>query len=452
MNSNAIEVFKEKLFAAARQKGFSDWEVYYSGSSSFSVKVFEGEIREYKNALEAGLSFRGTWKGRMGYAFTERIDDDVIPFLIENAAGNAEIIEDADVEDLYAGNSVYPDVKTFEDELVRWPVADQIGTALALEVAAREKDKRVAAVDYCGIETEESERYIANSLGLNLRDRSNAAGAYVFPRVQGEDGQVKVNGKYWVGQDKNTLDPNALGREAAEKSLSYLGARSVTTGTYKVVLTGEAMGAILGTFSAVFSAEEVQKGFSLLRGKLGQRIAADVVTLRDDPLLPGLPGSGSFDSEGVASKNKAVIEGGILKTFLHNRKTARKDNVEPSGNGFKYSFKSTMGIRPANFYLAPSQKTPEDLLAEMGEGLLISDLAGLHSGADPVSGNFSVSAEGHLVSGGKRGHAVEQITIAGNFFTLLMDIRSLANDLEFHSPIASPSVLVRGLSVAGLDS
>jgi PmbA protein len=165
MTQSKIQQFKDKLFAAAKQKGFTDCEIYYVNGSSFSVKVFEGELREYKNAGDAGLSFRGTWKGNMGYAFTERIGDDTIPFLLDNAAENAEIIEDADVEDLYAGSASYPDVKLYDESLEKVTPEEKIALALTMEKAARDYDKRVAAVDYCGVETGDYERYIANSLG-----------------------------------------------------------------------------------------------------------------------------------------------------------------------------------------------------------------------------------------------------------------------------------------------
>jgi PmbA protein len=451
MTDRQIDAFKNKLFEAARNRGFTDYEIYYSGGASFSIKVFDGEIREYKNSLSAGLSFRGTYKGKMGYAFTERVDDEVIPFLIENAAQNAEIIEDPDVEDLYAGSPSYPEVKTWDESLGRFMPEEKISRALKMEKAALEYDRRVEAMDYCMLGTGEQKRYIANSLGLNVSADENSAYAYAWPRVRGDDGQVKTNGESWVGKEFNRFDPDALGKKAAEKALAILGAKSVPTGAYKIIFDGNAMEGLLSVFSKLFSAENVQKGFSLLKNKIGKTIAADAVSLRDDPLLDGLPGSASFDDEGVAAKNKAVIEKGVLKTYLHNRKTAKKDGVEPTGNGFKASFKTPVGIVPANFYIAPGDKSQNDLLTLMDRGLLICGLEGLHSGADSVSGNFSVSAEGFLIENGKALHPVEQITVAGNFLTLLKDITAVGNDLEFKGPISSPSVLVRELSVAGRE-
>jgi PmbA protein len=210
------------------------------------------------------------------------------------------------------------------------------------------------------------------------------------------------------------------------------------------------MSDLLDCFCSVFSAEQAQKGFSLLKGKLGTQVGSAALSIRDDPLLDQLPGTMAFDSEGVAAKNKVIIENGVFRSFLHNRKTAKKDGVEPTGNGSKRSFKSSVGIGPTNFYIVPSDKTQAALMTEMGEGLLIDSLEGLHSGANPVSGDFSVAAEGYEVCGGTRGRAVEQITLAGNFFTLLQDVAAVATDLEFKGKVCSPSVWVRELSVSGL--
>ncbi|MDR2029074.1 MAG: TldD/PmbA family protein, partial [Treponema sp.] len=415
----------------------------------FQVKVFEGEIREYKNSGDAGLSFRGTWKGKMGYAFTERIGGDTIPFLLDNAAENAGIIEDPDVEDLFAGSPSYPDVKLYGESLAKVTPEEKIALALKTEKAAMDYDGRVAAVDFCGVETGERERYIANSLGLRVSERSNSALVFSYPRVIGEGGQVKVHGDVWTGKEFGDFDPEEFGRKTVRKALSYLGAEPVPAGAYKTILDRDAMGDLLGTFVSVFSAEEAQKGFSLLRGRLGGQIAADTVSIRDDPLLDQLPGSAIFDGEGVAARNKVIVENGVFKTFLHNRKTAKKDGVEPTGNGFKASFKTAVDIAPSNLYIAAGDKSRDELIARMGDGLIITNLEGLHSGANTVSGDFSLSAEGFLVRGGKTVRAVEQITIAGNFFGLLKDISALASDLQFKGGVSSPSVLVRELSVAG---
>ena len=189
---------------------------------------------------------------------------------------------------------------------------------------------------------------------------------------------------------------------------------------------------------------------SLLSGKEGESIASPAVTLMDDPLLPGGYGSCPFDAEGSAARTKAVIDQGVLKTLLHSRKTARKQGVETTGNAARMSYASPITVAPTNYYFQPGEKDLATLMADMGDGLVITEVSGLHAGADPISGDFSLLSKGYTVEGGKRGHAVEQITVAGNFDRLLKSIRAVAPDLYFFgSSIGSPSVDVGTLVVSG---
>ena len=211
------------------------------------------------------------------------------------------------------------------------------------------------------------------------------------------------------------------------------------------------MVSFLGTFAEVFFAENAQKGFSLLNGRQGEKIAADCITLRDDALLDGGYASAPFDSEGTAGQNKAVIEKGVLKTLLYNRKTAAKDGVSSTGNGFKTGLTGAVKTDCTNFYLQKGEQSFEELFASLGDGLFITDVMGLHAGANAVSGDFSLSAEGFLVKNGKLDRPVEQITVSGNFYTLLKETEALGNDLHFGSSgNGSPSILVRNMDIAGM--
>ena len=209
---------------------------------------------------------------------------------------------------------------------------------------------------------------------------------------------------------------------------------------------------MLQTFEGVFSAESAQKGISQLKGREGERIAAECVTLMDDPFLSDSLASRPFDGEGVAAKAKAVVENGVLTTLLHNLKTAHKQGVASTGNAAR-SYASTVGVAPSNFYFKPGAQTQEALLERMGEGLMLTDVTGLHAGANPISGDFSLSAKGFRVRGGRKAEAVNQITVAGNFYRLLESVVAVGSDLEFGFPggsrFGSPSLLVSELAVAG---
>ena len=454
MAKMTFDAFRSELFAQAKEKGFADYELYYTSGDSFSVRVFKGEIAEYKNAFSEGAGFRGTFEGKMGYAYTENLDSDLIPALLANAADNATIIEEDEIEKLYPGDDKYPEANSYNPALNKVDTSQKIDWALAMEKYALSLDPRVVMVDYCTLITAENATSMANSYGLNLSQKGNIAMAYMIARVE-EKGVMKSGMEWWSGRDFADFDYKALAEKAVKTALSNLGACSIQSGQYPVLLEKEAARDLFETFSQIFVAEKAQKGFSLLnKDKIGQAIAAPHVTLRDDGVTDLSLGSFSFDAEGVATQNKAIIENGVLKTLLYNTKAAAKDGVKTTGNASKTGFGGAISTGTTNFYLVPGEKSYDQLVAGIENGVILTDLAGLHSGTNPISGDFSVSADGYFIENGKITKPVEQITVAGNFYELLKNIETVGSDLRFQSMgsggIGMPSVLVNGLSISGL--
>lgn len=443
------EEFLQQVMEAASQAGFTDCEVYYGCGSSFEVLVLEGQVSDYENSREEGVSFRGNIDGRTGYAYTERLAADAVPFLIQEAKENAALFSQEEAEELYAGEREYPVLNGINEGLERLTQEEKIGAAKRMEQAALAGAEEVALLDYCVLGTARRETAIRNSRGLDVFFAKNYATAFVSAIARRRD-ETKTGSYFWKDQDWDGFDPEKTGRKAAKRAAAHLGAASVPSGKYDAVLHGEAAVALLGAFCGVFFAENAQKGFSMLAGRMGENIASPAVTLRDDALLPDGYASTPFDDEGVSGKNKAVIEKGVLRTLLHNRKTAKKDGVEPTGNGFKAGLTAPVKTACTNFYIAKGTKSRQELLETLQNGLLITDLMGLHAGANAVSGDFSLSAEGFLVENGEIGRPVEQITIAGNFYRLLEQIEDVADDLYFGSGgKGSPSLMVRGMDIAG---
>ena len=214
------------------------------------------------------------------------------------------------------------------------------------------------------------------------------------------------------------------------------------------------MSDLISTFSSVFSSETAQKGLSKLAGKEGTVIASEAVTLVDDPFHKDNPIPRPFDGEGSPTYVKNVIEKGELKTLLYNLKTAAIAGKKTTGNASKGGYNSSIGVRPFTMYLAPGELTEEELLKQAGNGIYINALAGLHAGADAVTGDFSLQSAGYLIEDGKKTAHIKSFTVAGNFFDLLRNITAVANNFELPMAISStafgaPSVLVSGLSIAG---
>lgn len=441
--------FQKKLIGLALAEGFSDCEAYYRENRHFEVMVLEGEISDYENSGLRGVAFRGTFAGRTGYAYTERMEEEDISYLVRSAKENAVLLPESERERLYAPEEAGGCWEKIHPHLEQLTAEEKVQAAKRMEAAALQGADQVVSMDYCVLGTDWTETAIQNSLGLDVCCRRNMVTAYVCAIAKAGD-EVKTGAHFWKGQDWHSFDPAATGKQAAQMAASHLGAGGMASGRYGVVLEGRVMASFLRVFAPVFYGETVQKGFSLLEGKKDEKIAADCVSLRDDPLLETGYVYAPFDSEGVPCRNKAVVEKGVLKTFLYNMKSAEKDGVASTGNGFKAGLTSPVKTAVTNFYLEPGKRSREELLAELGEGLIITDITGLHAGANTVSGDFSLSAEGFLVEKGKQSRPVEQITVAGNFYELLENILEVGSDLYFAgNGTGSPSVRVREMSVAG---
>lgn len=444
--------FKEAVFKKAEQCGFSEYEIYYSSDNSLGIQVFEGEIDKYTVSGNQGLSFRGLYNGKIGYAFTEIMDEAAIDFVVKSAKENALVIEKEDKEIIYAGDDNYSDFDGFDDGLAKTSVSEKIKLAFDLETETKKQDESVIRAE-SQIEEGDNFTQIINSKGLNLSFKSNAV--FAFTEAVVKDGD-RMNADYAFKASKSLkeIDANELAKEAAFNALAYKGAKSVKSGKYRIALRNNTAASLLQRFSGIFSADDAQKGMSLLKDKLGENIGSEKVTIIDNPLLKEGLNSRPFDAEGAAAYTKEVVKEGQLKTLLHNLKTAAKAGVRSTGNASKASYSSPVEVAPSNFYFKSGEKGFEEILKTLGNGLLITELQGLHSGANPVSGDFSLAAKGFLIKDGSIERPVEQITVSGNFYELLKNVEEIGSDLKFGFPsgrgyFGSPTLLVKELSIAG---
>ena len=441
--------FMDRLLAEAKAQGIDPAEVYFSAGSSFSAGAMNGNIDSYKVSTRQGLGLRGMYQGKMGYASTQAFDEEAIRQLIEGVKEGALLREDEGAEEIYEGDAEYPTVVSYDETLAQVPATAKLDAVLAIEKAALESVDTVKQCEGTQLSTMSGEVYLRNSYGLNLQHKDNAFIAYTGAIAK--DGDSTSTGMaFKCGRDFAKLDVKKLGEEAAQEAASGLHAEPVPAGNYRMILRYDAMQSLLATFCGIFSAENAQQGLSLLKGREGEKIAADCVTLMDDPLLEGGFDSAPFDGGGVASKTKAVVENGVLKTLLHNRKTAKKQGVASTGNALRPGLSAPITVAPTNFFFKPGDKTLAELEADMSDGLVITDLSGLHAGANMTSGDFSLLSKGYLLKDGKRVQPVEQITIAGNFYDVLKNIRAIGSDLIFPaSGVGSSSVDVGTLTAAG---
>ncbi len=239
-----------------------------------------------------------------------------------------------------------------------------------------------------------------------------------------------------------------MGRRAARRALSLLGAIPIESVKAPVVLESTVAQEFLSIMAGGFSADNVQKKRSLFQGRLDTAVAAPVVTVFDDGLLDGGLGTAPADDEAVPTGKKIVIQDGRLVLFLHNTYTARKDKTQSTGNAVRGGFKGIPGVGVTNLYIEPGKCSLEALISQAGRGLLVTDVMGMHT-ANAVSGDFSVGATGFWIESGEKAYPVREITIAGNILDVMKNVDAVGSDLRFSGRIGSPSLLIKELSIGG---
>lgn len=437
-----------KIFDAGKEK-LSDMEVYVEESKKIEISVFQGEIDKYNISDSEGLGFRGLVDDKMGYSYTERIDESSIDLLVDEAYENGKHIDTMDKELIFSGSEKYEEMDNFNPDLKSAPLEDKIEFVKALEKEAQALDPRIVAVSHCVYNEMENSKYLMNTKGLKLEDKTNLAVSFlVVVAREGEDTKTGIS--YMISRDFKDFDHKKMAKEAVDEALSLLGARSIKSQEYPVVFRNDAFASLLGAFSSIFHGENVQKGLSLLKDKLGEKIACENFSLVEDPFSEEGFNSTTFDDEGTATSYKKITDRGQLKTYLYNWKSADKDGLESTGNGFRGSYKAAISTSLTNLSIEKGDKSFEEILETVDHGVYITDLQGLHSGLNPVSGDYSLSANGYEIDKGKIIRPVNQITIAGNFFETLLAIEEIGNDLRFAmNGVGSPTIKIEKLAVSG---
>lgn len=433
----------EKLFKSAKEKGITDLEIFASDRSSLSIEIFDGEVDKYEIADTNALTVKGIFNNKMGTFRTEVLDDDVIDEILDTIIASAKEIDSLDDAIIYEGDKSYKDLRDlYNDNLYNLDVQKKINHLLALDKFLHEFDPRVTVVETMYSENNNAVM-LKNSKGINLSNKANSAYIGGSVIVKDETDQ-RVGFDVMISNDFNDFDIETIGKEIVEDALASLGAKPVPSDNYEIVFANGAIATLLSAFQSIFSADSVQKGLSLLKGKLGEVVGSDLVTIVDDPFMKKSASSRSFDDEGVATIYKEMVSKGVLKTFLHNLVSAKKDNVKSTGNGFGGS------VAAVNLKMEPGKSSLEEMIASCEKGVFITNVQGAHAGVNPISGDYSLQASGYYIENGKKVKPVALITVAGNFLETLKDITMVGNDLKMsYYGVTSPSIKVKSMTVSG---
>ena len=450
-----LESLAADVVAQALKAGATDAEAVAREGDEFSVNVRMGQVETLKESGSRGLGVRVFLGKRSASTSTSDLTAEGIRQLVDGAMALVNVTE----EDAFSGlpetaefGALSSDLHLYHEDVYSLPGPERIEWARRAEAAALEADARITNSDGGSFDAATGRKALANSRGFVGGYRSSYAGVSAAPLAQDANGAMQRDGWWSSARRLADLDsPEAIGKEAARRALRRLGARRVPTQRVPIVFAPEVARSLIGSIFEAASGDAIWRGASFLAGKLGELIAAPSLTIIDDNtmLLPtGMGGFGTspFDGEGLPSRRTVVVEAGVLRNYLLNTYTARKLGMKSTHNASR-GLAGAPGIGCGNLYLEPGTRTAEQIIADVPAGLYVTGLIGF--GVNVVTGDYSRGATGLWIENGVLTHAVEEVTIAGNLAEMLRNVTAIGNDLEFRGSVASPTLRIDGMTIAG---
>jgi len=452
MSATELEDVARRAVEAATSAGASDAEVWSEGGQSREVRVHAGEVESLTEASGRGAGIRAWIGARTGYAYGTDLSESGLAELAEAAVGAARVADEDE-------NSAAPDPsgEPARIEGLRDPAVAETETAEVIELAKRiervalDRDERVTGVEEVVYVDEDGDAAIANSRGVSGSFSSSVAYAFLQAMAT-QDSEVQTGLGFGVGRSPRTLDPEEIGTEAGDEAASMLGAGKPESRTCPVVLSERVTASFAGFIGGAVSADDVQRGRSPFADRLGDELASPVYALSDDGIDPGGLASAPFDGEGTPRERTPLIADGKLLAYLHDSYTARRGGARSTGNAARASYRSPPSVSPSNLVLEPGELTLEGLLERAGDGVYITEVAGLHSGVNPVTGRYSVGASGRAISGGELAQPLREFTIAGDLLGTLGAVQAVGavtRWVPFGGSVKTAPMLVGEMAISG---
>ena len=434
----------------AMQGGATAAEAVATDGSEFSTVVRLGEVETLKESGSKAFGVRVFFGQRAASTYSSDMSAAGIKQMVDAALALAKVTS----EDPFAGipepsqlGKLEGDLDLYYDDVYSLSTADRIDYARRAERAALDADPRITNSEGGSFDAAIGYQVLANSHGFVGDYRRSYCSVSAVPVAQMEGSAMQRDYWYSVANSLKKLEPaEEVGRIAAKRALRRLGARKVKTAKVPIVFEHTVAGALVGHIFEAVNGDSIYRGASFLTGKLNEKIAGSNINVIDDGTMLGGLGTSPFDSEGVPSRKTVVIENGVLKSYLLNTYTAKKLDLQTTGNASR-GLAGTPGIGPGNFFLQPGSKSAQEIIGDIKEGLFVTEFLGF--GVNLVTGDFSRGASGLWIQNGELTFPVEEITVAGNLKEMLCNISEIGNDLEFRSSIASPTLRIEGMTVAG---
>jgi PmbA protein len=438
------------IVAQALRAGASDAEAVIREGDEFSTLVRLGQVDTLKESGSRGVGLRVFLGQRAASTSSSDLSPEGINHLVSGAIALARVTSEdpfAGLPETSAFGQVPGDLDLYYEDVYSLPGDHRIDYARRAEAAALAADTRIQNSDGGSFDAATGRKVLVNSRGFVGEYRRSHCSIAAMPIAQSANGEMQRD--YWYSSARTLTkleSPESIGAEAARRTLRRLNARRVPTQRVPVVFSPEMARGLIGNIFEAANGDAIYRGASFFAGLLGEQVAAANITVIDDGTLIGGFGTSPFDGEGLPTRRKAIVENGVLKNYLLNTYTARKLNMQSTGNASR-GLAGNPGIGGGNVYLEKGAATPAEILADIKSGLYVTELMGF--GVNMVTGDYSRGASGLWIENGEFVYAVQEITIAGNLKDMFKNIAAIGNDLEFRSAVASPTLRIEGITIAG---
>ena len=436
----------DKFFALAKEAGISESQIQVGKGSSLSIKLFHREIDNYRVNSSQNIVACGIYNGKFGSARTEKLNKDTFAYLVEEIKKSASFVEAEGKSELFKGSEKYHKKNIYNPALAAVPTERKIAILHELEDKAYAADPRIKEVTEALYHEVTTESSFYNSYGLKLRQKSNYY--YFVLGVAAKEGEeTKTGYQIFLDSDFDKFEIDPFVEKTVKTALEKFGGSQCQAGKYPTVLHSDIVADLMEYFLGACSSDEVQRKSSFLMGKLGAKVASSKLTIEEKPLTKNVFFS-YFDDEGVATQNKFMVKNGVLKNYFYNLETAKKDGVQSTGNGSWAGAK--IGIGYGNIFIKPGKASFEELIAPIKEGVYITEIAGLGTGMNAESGDFSCQADGFIIRDGKVAEPLNLITLSGNLLKMLKDLKGFSNRVELKpSSISVADAYIKSMSIGG---
>jgi PmbA protein len=448
-----LEESARRAVEAATGRGASEAEAWAEGSRSREVRVHAGEVESLTEASGRGLGLRAWIGTRTGYAYGTDLSERGLVELAEAAVGAARVADEdeSSAAPEPAGESA-AEIDGLRDEAVAGTAtAEVIGLAKRIERVALDRDERVSGVEEVVYVDEDTDAAIVTSRGVS--GSYGASAAYSFLQAMAtQDSEVQTGLGFGVGRSPRQLDAESIGAEAGDEAASMLGATKPESRSCPVVLSERVTASVVGFIGGALCADEVQRGRSPFADRLGDELASTALVVADDGTDPGGLASAPFDGEGTPRGRTPLLRDGKLLAYLHDSYTARRGGESSTGNASRSSYRSPPSVSASNLILEPGGLSLEQLIAEAADGVYVTEVAGLHSGVNPVTGRYSVGATGRAIRGGELAEPLREFTIAGDLIGTLAAVRAVGSEtrwVPFGGSVRTAPMLVGELAIGG---